>query len=301
MIESTYGKKQSTSSNDHPSQSSHVILSIPSPSFHESDDELEEESLIDHKYSDSQHSGRHFPLLQYLCLQKQARWILICLILLGKFTLWVLDKLLDMFKFRQNWMYGILCGLKFIDLTIIEVPYTLLMTWPVLTLFSQAYAIYLKQAQKSQNTSGNEALDIFNQKTEDFNSLLSKEERKRSCGGTISQRLANRIREARMELMALEQDLFIIPALQAKYCLADTDRLHEEQINALPSEEYSIPDFPIEESDMCSVCIQEFQESEELLRLPCCRCRFHKTCLVGWLKEIPECPNCKTIIQITSS
>ncbi|KAL9645514.1 hypothetical protein ABK040_000579 [Willaertia magna] len=42
----------------------------------------------------------------------------------------------------------------------------------------------------------------------------------------------------------------------------------------------------------CSVCICDFEESENLIRLPCGHL-FHKDCIMPWIKDHNSCPTCR--------
>ncbi|EFC44897.1 hypothetical protein NAEGRDRAFT_5673, partial [Naegleria gruberi] len=42
----------------------------------------------------------------------------------------------------------------------------------------------------------------------------------------------------------------------------------------------------------CAVCICDFEECDELIRLPCGHV-FHKDCVSTWLNEHNTCPTCR--------
>jgi len=73
--------------------------------------------------------------------------------------------------------------------------------------------------------------------------------------------------------------------------------LSEEQINELPHEVYhkNIN----QESEACSICIDEFEQDQTLRKLPCGH-RFHIKCIDEWLKISNSCPNCKAEIPRTN-
>lgn len=48
----------------------------------------------------------------------------------------------------------------------------------------------------------------------------------------------------------------------------------------------------ISSDNCCPVCKDEFQENEELIKLPCCHL-FHNECIMPWLKERNSCPTCR--------
>lgn len=47
----------------------------------------------------------------------------------------------------------------------------------------------------------------------------------------------------------------------------------------------------------CSICCEEFQLGEKIMRLIGCYHVFHQQCLEVWLKKKPLCPNCKRNIR----
>jgi hypothetical protein len=52
-----------------------------------------------------------------------------------------------------------------------------------------------------------------------------------------------------------------------------------------------------EELTSCMVCLEEYEEGEELRTLPCLH-SFHKSCIDKWLGGKKQCPMCKTPIDI---
>ncbi|GLJ49381.1 hypothetical protein SUGI_1044780 [Cryptomeria japonica] len=50
-----------------------------------------------------------------------------------------------------------------------------------------------------------------------------------------------------------------------------------------------------QERSCCSICLNDYQESEDILRLlPDCGHMFHVECIDQWLKLHPTCPMCRT-------
>ena len=47
-----------------------------------------------------------------------------------------------------------------------------------------------------------------------------------------------------------------------------------------------------EQQGTCSVCICDFEENEDLLRMPCGHL-FHKDCIMPWIKDHNSCPTCR--------
>jgi hypothetical protein len=63
-------------------------------------------------------------------------------------------------------------------------------------------------------------------------------------------------------------------------------------LNALPC--YKIQDVSKLDVDNrnCLICMENFQNEEEILALPCAHL-FHRECLIGWLEKQNTCPICK--------
>jgi len=72
--------------------------------------------------------------------------------------------------------------------------------------------------------------------------------------------------------------------------------MNEQELNNLPVEKYLIPLKGLEEPEVCSICIEEFQQEQDLRRLPCSH-RFHQKCVDEWLKISTSCPNCKAELR----
>ena len=56
-----------------------------------------------------------------------------------------------------------------------------------------------------------------------------------------------------------------------------------------------LPDTIATKSETCTICIDDFEEGERVIELPC-KHAFHPKCITPWLKKSSECPNCKTKI-----
>jgi len=69
------------------------------------------------------------------------------------------------------------------------------------------------------------------------------------------------------------------------------------EIKEITIEKYSAS-LSIEMNDpgMCSICIKDFQQNEELGRLKC-EHRFHVKCVDFWLAVLAACPNCKVKLE----
>ncbi|PWA62112.1 Zinc finger, RING/FYVE/PHD-type [Artemisia annua] len=50
----------------------------------------------------------------------------------------------------------------------------------------------------------------------------------------------------------------------------------------------------------CSICLEGFENGDELINLPCVH-RFHSCCLLPWVEVCGACPNCRKDIVVTSN
>lgn len=47
----------------------------------------------------------------------------------------------------------------------------------------------------------------------------------------------------------------------------------------------------------CNICLEEFQENEQLVRLPNCLHSFHRQCIRTWLTQKAQCPVCRSAVE----
>lgn len=52
-----------------------------------------------------------------------------------------------------------------------------------------------------------------------------------------------------------------------------------------------------EQDELCCICLKNFEQDEEVIRLPCNKNHFfHKPCILDWMRISQTCPLCKTFI-----
>ncbi|CAF0845016.1 unnamed protein product [Adineta ricciae] len=71
-----------------------------------------------------------------------------------------------------------------------------------------------------------------------------------------------------------------------------TKKLTSEQINILPTEVFQGAKNKNDEENKCSVCWDDFEQSQTLRRLRCFHL-YHKECIDKWLKDKNQCPICR--------
>ncbi|CAF1215482.1 unnamed protein product [Adineta ricciae] len=108
---------------------------------------------------------------------------------------------------------------------------------------------------------------------------------------------ARRQQSARLE--PNEPDIISIPRLiERPTRLLDLDKnvptkkLTSEQINILPTEVFQGAKNKNDEENKCSVCWDDFEQSQTLRRLRCFHL-YHKECIDKWLKDKNQCPICR--------
>ncbi|KAF8089122.1 hypothetical protein N665_0517s0009 [Sinapis alba] len=50
----------------------------------------------------------------------------------------------------------------------------------------------------------------------------------------------------------------------------------------------------------CSICLEEYEDDHEILRLNKCRHVFHRFCIDSWLARHRSCPNCRRSVDLSS-
>ncbi|CAF2119263.1 unnamed protein product [Rotaria magnacalcarata] len=69
--------------------------------------------------------------------------------------------------------------------------------------------------------------------------------------------------------------------------------LTTDQINRFPTERFCPLPNANPEENICSICMDNYEQNQTLRRLPCLH-RYHKDCIDNWLKTSNLCPICRT-------
>jgi hypothetical protein len=71
----------------------------------------------------------------------------------------------------------------------------------------------------------------------------------------------------------------------------------EETLRAMATERFCPPppDAP-ESNSQCMICLSDFEQDEEIRRLPCAHF-YHSGCIDEWLRRCTDCPLCKTNVE----
>jgi len=75
--------------------------------------------------------------------------------------------------------------------------------------------------------------------------------------------------------------------------------ISDKHFNSLPSLVYrksKDSDSSSRQEEMCSICIEEFHEGEELKMMPECKHTFHHNCIKRWIQNHNNCPYCRCTI-----
>mmetsp|Transcript_31519 Transcript_31519/g.39511 ORF Transcript_31519/g.39511 Transcript_31519/m.39511 type:complete len:198 (+) Transcript_31519:93-686(+) len=71
----------------------------------------------------------------------------------------------------------------------------------------------------------------------------------------------------------------------------------DEQERNEDEEKGSISTKKVNETMTCCICLINFQENEELVRLVSCHHSYHEECITKWLNHKSSCPLCKNALQ----
>jgi len=107
-------------------------------------------------------------------------------------------------------------------------------------------------------------------------------------------RRAQAVENPEWDAMALDIDAMgyeELLALEERLGLAVHPGLQDAAIDRLPKEQV------IGGGDECAICLEDFCDGEELIRLPCLH-RFHSSCCRNWLTRQSKCPLCNLDVKI---
>jgi hypothetical protein len=54
-------------------------------------------------------------------------------------------------------------------------------------------------------------------------------------------------------------------------------------------------------TDLCPICLIEYENTENLLQLPSCNHTYHSKCILTWLEKESSCPNCRNVVTLQSN
>ncbi|KAF3340305.1 RING-H2 finger protein ATL80-like protein [Carex littledalei] len=73
--------------------------------------------------------------------------------------------------------------------------------------------------------------------------------------------------------------------------------LKKSALKALPKTRYD-KTTDIEKQTACVICLTEFEEGEEIRKLPQCGHEFHVGCVDKWLRAQSSCPSCRRVLVV---
>ncbi|KAJ4771812.1 RING-H2 finger A3B [Rhynchospora pubera] len=72
-------------------------------------------------------------------------------------------------------------------------------------------------------------------------------------------------------------------------------------LKALPKMVYEKAADGVEKQTECAICLMEFEEGDEIRKLPQCGHEFHVGCIDKWLRAQPSCPTCRREVVVVPS
>ena len=88
---------------------------------------------------------------------------------------------------------------------------------------------------------------------------------------------------------------FLIPRAEVQKS-QKAQSIQNEEFEALEKVKFSMDD--VHNQTSCPICISEFEEQEEIVKLPVCNHCYHEECIQKWLKTHCECPCCRSNIRL---
>ncbi|KAJ1689141.1 hypothetical protein LUZ63_013296 [Rhynchospora breviuscula] len=77
--------------------------------------------------------------------------------------------------------------------------------------------------------------------------------------------------------------------------------LKKSALKALPKMVYEKAADGVEKQAECAICLVEFEEGDEIRKLPQCGHEFHIGCVDKWLRAQPSCPTCRREVVVVPS
>ncbi|KAJ4807195.1 RING-H2 finger protein ATL80 [Rhynchospora pubera] len=77
--------------------------------------------------------------------------------------------------------------------------------------------------------------------------------------------------------------------------------LKKSALKALPKMVYEKAADGVEKQAECAICLMEFEEGDEIRKLPQCGHEFHVGCIDKWLRAQPSCPTCRREVVVVPS
>jgi hypothetical protein len=95
-----------------------------------------------------------------------------------------------------------------------------------------------------------------------------------------------------VQLVSLIASCFCVQAAIHEFVKKGIVGAHVEVINALELIPYTEGVFGDEKDACCAICLVEFDDGDELRKLPCNHKQFHAECVDRWLAKAGRCPLC---------
>ena len=89
---------------------------------------------------------------------------------------------------------------------------------------------------------------------------------------------------------------FMIFCSLCKCCCCPRQKKTPEIVFRTIPEKYNAVAIKTAEPETCTICIEDFEEGDHIIKLAC-EHAFHPKCIGPWLEISVKCPNCKTKIS----